>query len=88
MAAIPEMLTRLLFSSWRTAALLTAVVRKIEFTSLMLNPQSKARAARGLNSFVSDFRAASWMAAAFEIFERCAESVRDVDVPRQFPIKP
>jgi len=87
MAAIPEMLIRLLYSSCRLTALLTAAVRNIEFTSLMLNPQSKTNADRGINNFVSDFRAASWTATALDIFERSAESNRDVDLPRKLPIK-
>jgi hypothetical protein len=52
----------------------------------MLNPQSRTKADRGLNSFVSDFRAASWMAAAFDPFERSAEPRRGVDLSRRFPI--
>src|ERR1700683_5436302 len=77
-AATPEMLTRLLFSSCRAATLSTAAVLNIKFISRMLNPQSKTKADRGFNNFISDFRAASWIATALDIFERRAKARRDV----------
>jgi hypothetical protein len=52
----------------------------------MLNPQSKTNADSGLNNSVSDFRAASWIAVPFDIFERRAELKREVNLSRELPI--
>jgi hypothetical protein len=52
----------------------------------MLNPQSRTNPDRGIKSFVNDFRAASWIATAFDLFERFAELRRRVDLSRRLPI--
>ena len=58
-AAIPDTFMRFSFSSCRLAAPRTAASRKIEFTSLILNPQSNAKLDRGSNNFLSAFLAAT-----------------------------
>jgi hypothetical protein len=52
----------------------------------MLNPQSKTKTDRCLSNFISAFRAAPWIAAAFDVFERCAEVRFKVDLSRTFPL--
>jgi hypothetical protein len=53
----------------------------------MFNPQSRTNEDSGLNNFVSDLRAASWIAAGLDFFERCTELRREFDLCKKLSYK-